>query len=267
MGLLLEELLSPLGIQVFANLRIMTDPPQADILLLRGGLAGWTPEQRAFLPDGIRDSQASHVLLEFKYTESVNEAALRQALGYDTFYRRTHLVGEQELQTFILGAQTPRPETLQRFGYKPAEVSGVYHSDNVLLRRLSVLVLNELQAAPHNAFVKMFASREQAKQTAFAMLKAAGAQALSQKTQSLVNGLWRKWHMDAYEEMILKIELDPEELIRLGQEAMLSHLPVEELLKYIKPEEIVPHLKPEERLAGLSLEEIEAYLSKLKEAG
>jgi hypothetical protein len=40
------------------------------------------------LPDGIRNSKASHILIEFKYTESFNEKALQQALGYDFFFKR-----------------------------------------------------------------------------------------------------------------------------------------------------------------------------------
>ena len=41
--------------------------------------------------DGVRDSTAGHVLLEFKYTESVNETALAQAVAYDHFYRQAQI--------------------------------------------------------------------------------------------------------------------------------------------------------------------------------
>ncbi|MCP4346341.1 MAG: hypothetical protein GY795_12545 [Desulfobacterales bacterium] len=50
-------------------------------------------------------------------------------------------------------------------------------------------------------------------------------------------------------------------------EEILAGFKPEEILAVIKPEEILAELKPEERLAGLSakeIEEIEAYLNKLK---
>jgi len=65
---LLELILSPLGIEVHPDVSVMTAPPEADILLLRRKTGRWTKAQRAHLPDGIRDSQASHILIEFKYS-------------------------------------------------------------------------------------------------------------------------------------------------------------------------------------------------------
>jgi hypothetical protein len=98
-------------------------------------------------------------LLEFKYTESLNKAALSQALGYGRFYRRSQSLSKAQVQTFILSAKTPAAKTLRKFEYKLAEQSGVYRSDNVMLETLPLLVLNELRDEPHNAFVKSFASR------------------------------------------------------------------------------------------------------------
>ena len=46
---------------------IMSESPQIDILLIKRQTTDWTPEQRALLPDGIRDSKATDILLEFKY--------------------------------------------------------------------------------------------------------------------------------------------------------------------------------------------------------
>ncbi|QTA90974.1 hypothetical protein [Desulfonema magnum] len=85
LGKLLEELLVPVGISVYTEFSVMSEPPKTDILLLRRETSGWSPEQAERLPDGIRDSRAEHILLEFKYTESVNDNALRQTLCYDFF--------------------------------------------------------------------------------------------------------------------------------------------------------------------------------------
>lgn len=42
------------------------------------------------LPDGIRDCNANHILIEFKYTESLTADAIRQAVSYEYFYRTTN---------------------------------------------------------------------------------------------------------------------------------------------------------------------------------
>ena len=42
LGKLLEELLTPVGIDVSTELQVMTDPPETDILLLRRENAKWS---------------------------------------------------------------------------------------------------------------------------------------------------------------------------------------------------------------------------------
>jgi len=64
------------GVLVIAEVEVTQNPPKVDILLLRRDTAAWTPEQLALLPDGIRDCNAGHVLIEFKYTESLTVDAM-----------------------------------------------------------------------------------------------------------------------------------------------------------------------------------------------
>ena len=71
LGTLLEYLLTPVDISVHCDVKVMVNPPEADILLLRRETAQWTEQQRLRLPDGIRNTRAQHILLEFKYSESV----------------------------------------------------------------------------------------------------------------------------------------------------------------------------------------------------
>jgi hypothetical protein len=61
----------------------ISNPPRVDVLILRQADTAWTAEQLERLPDGIRQSTASHILLEFKYTQSVNDDVLIQSLAYD----------------------------------------------------------------------------------------------------------------------------------------------------------------------------------------
>jgi hypothetical protein len=88
------------------------------------------------LPDGIRDRHAHHHLLECKFSEAVNEAALQQALSYDYFYRQTQRIKAAELQTYVVGAQTPRVALLNRFGYHGTDLPGVYVSSQPMLEKV-----------------------------------------------------------------------------------------------------------------------------------
>jgi hypothetical protein len=255
LGTLLQELLTPVGVKVVTEFQVMAEPPKGDILILRRESPEWTPEQYALLPDGVRDSQASDILLEFKYTESVNKVALCQALGYDTFYRRSQSLSKVQVQPFILSAKTPKPKTLRKFEYRLAEQNGVYRSKNIMLETLPLLVLNELRAEPHNAFVKTFASRYLERKAALETLRAVGLQAFPQTVQSVMNFLWRQWMMNTKG---MGLEITPEELIELGkqwQEMMLAQMPLEERLAGLGPEDILPRIP---------VEEIETYLRKLK---
>lgn len=62
LGRLLKFLLAPVGITVLTDVKVMSKPPEADILLLKLKSPKWTKEQRERLPDGIRDSTAHHIL-------------------------------------------------------------------------------------------------------------------------------------------------------------------------------------------------------------
>ena len=83
-GSLLESL-TPVEITIHIEVDLLGESPKADILLLRREGEAWNEAQRARLPDGVRDNAAGHVLVEFKYTESVNPKALAQAIAYDYF--------------------------------------------------------------------------------------------------------------------------------------------------------------------------------------
>ncbi len=72
----LREWLTPVGIEVRADVRIGSEPPVADILLLKRAGESSRQAQRMRLADGLRDSRATQLLLGFKYTESVNEDAV-----------------------------------------------------------------------------------------------------------------------------------------------------------------------------------------------
>ncbi len=290
LGKLLEETLTPVGITVYTEFPLMSEPPEADILLLRRSGSAWTAAQRARLPDGVRDISASHVLLEFKYTESVNDRAVRQALAYDTFYKRAQKLEDDQVQTFLLSSKTPNERFLAEFGYRRAAQSGVYYSAYKLVQLVPLLALNELSNATHNSFVRLFASRRQQKFAAYSALYRSPIDQLPEKVWQYLVGLRSYWSIPMEETMKRKeaeeLEgLTPEDVLAMGREIEESLLAVlspekrlagitardiwsyfkpEELLARLAPEQRLAGLAPEQRLAGLSMEEIEAYLHQLR---
>ncbi len=266
LGTLLKYLLSPVGIKVSTDFNVMSKSPEVDILLLRRFNQKWTAEQLALLPDGIRDCQASEILLEFKYTESFNEDAIQQAIGYDFLYKRYNVSSKEKekVQTFLLSAQKPQLKTLTRFGYERTEHEGVYRSSFELVRKIVLLSLNELTNEPHNAFVKCFSSREKEKQKAFNTLKQKGFNSFTDQLQWFLAGLNTLLFSTTGEPM--KIQLTPEMVTKMGKEwgqVYLSSLPAEKRLAGLTPKDRLAGLKPKDRLAGLTPKELDELANEL----
>ncbi len=107
LAMLLESVLTPLGVEVSSEVRVMGAPPRADILLLRRQGARWNREQKARLPDGIRQYRAGHVLIEFKHDQSLVQDPLVQTLCYDHHYRKAQKIKPNELRTVRVTARPP----------------------------------------------------------------------------------------------------------------------------------------------------------------
>ncbi len=258
LGKLLELVLTSLGIKVYVDFNLMSKPPRADILLLRRDphQLTWTVEQLAYLPDGIRDSSASHILAELKYSEAVTGDVLEKVHGYDIFYRTTHELKKSEVATFILSSHTTKKEVLAEYGYEEVMgLPGVYRSRYPMVSRVTVLMLNELRDEPHNAFMKCFASRATEKRKAFRALMGMGFSVLSNSLWMFLAGLRRAMLGRGDEEMKV---ITPDDVMALGkqmQEMLLESMSVEERLRGLASEERLRGLRPEERLRGLASEE------------
>ncbi|MGE0086095.1 MAG: hypothetical protein AB7S75_16940 [Desulfococcaceae bacterium] len=258
LGKLLQELLEPLGITVYTEFSVMAAAPRADILLIRKKHMEWTPEQLRFLPDGIRDSNAEHILIEFKYTESVTKKAFRQILGYETFYTDSHNLADREVQSFVISSKTPGETVLKDMGYFPSEKTGVYRHDFWMLEKIPLICLNELTDEPHNAFVKCFASQRKEKIAAVSALRRLGLGTLRLQVQWFLEGLLRYWFSEKGEYMET-MELTPEKVTEMGKmwaDLILSGLSTDDILTRYSPDDILSRYKPEERLKGLGPEEV-----------
>ena len=274
LGRLLEELFSPVGINVETEVRVLADPPRADILLLRRKGKQWNESQRERLADGLRDTGASHLLLEFKYRESIGNNAFVQLLSYDHHYCRHRRLKRSAVASFLLSARTPKDDLLSPMGYRLGASPGVYETEHPLLAPIRVILLNELAPLPHNAPLKCFAGRRKEQRKSFEVLRNSRLLASSLELERIIYGLWRLMMKNAPE----IDELTPEYVMQVGQEwidavldtvprdELLKHLTLEERLTGLDPEERLAGLDPEERLAGLDEEQIRRYLERLRKA-
>jgi hypothetical protein len=142
LGRIFKFLLPPLGINVLTDVKVMINPPEADILLLRRKGQNWTEKQRKRLPDGIRDSHATHILIEFKATESLSKETFIQAAAYEYFYKQSQKLTEDEIQTFVISAIQPQKANREQYGYQTQIQAGVYQSDQIAFNHITLISLS-----------------------------------------------------------------------------------------------------------------------------
>ncbi len=276
LGRIFKDLLTPLRITVSTDVKVMIKAPEADILLLRREDRFWTTEQRERLPDGIRDSQAPNILIEFKATESLSKDTFIQAGAYEYFYKQSQKLSDEEIQTFVICAIQPQKANREQYGYTIQVQPGVYQSDNLILKPITLISLNELPDELHNAWVTCLASKKLKRFKAFTLLNSEGFKLIPMHFKWFLLELWQLISTKGDDDMALN--LSPQEIKKMGEmwgtnlftpeefKRLLSTIPAEERLKGLKTEERFIGLKPEERLAGLSLSEMEELEKKLKEA-
>ncbi len=106
LGALLDAVLGPVGVHVETDFPVTAEPPRADILILRRERPHWDEAQRQRLADGLRDTEAGHLLIEFKYTEGLTKSAFAQLLSYDYFYRNYRRLASDDVACFLVSATT-----------------------------------------------------------------------------------------------------------------------------------------------------------------
>ncbi|MDE0199747.1 MAG: hypothetical protein OXK78_16195 [Caldilineaceae bacterium] len=247
--------LAAVQVNVTTESSILSESPRVDILLLRREGTAWTKAQRARLPDGIRDSSAAHILLEFKYTESVTEDGILQAAAYDLFYRQVQRLSRRQTLPVVLSAKTPQRSRLAKWRFKESQ-RGVFRTNLPFVGRVMLLALNRLPADSNNAIVKLFASRKQEREAGFASLDR-HVFAESMELHAYVLGLSQTLNVKG--ELSMAEVLTPEKVMEYGMRIR------ELIFETGTPEERLAGLSPEERLAGLNYEERRALLRLLQE--
>ncbi len=257
----LRLLLTPLNLTVHTSFDVMTASPEADILILRNETAQWTPQQRACLPDGIRDVDVPQVLIEFKFTESLTKQHLMKIQGYEAFYRQSQTLKTGQLQSFILSARTPNPAFRQQYGYEETEQAGVHRSHNPLLREIPLITLNDLADTPYNAFVKCFASRPTERRKAFAQLDELTLNDVSQTFLLFLLGLKNTMNIEREADTMTDVQITAEEVAGIGEKftsALLRKLSPEDILANVDISQnftnaLLKKVPPEELLANVDI--------------
>lgn len=143
-------------------------PPAIDVLLVRREPGKpWTPWQLLFLSDGIRESTATHIIIELKYSESLTYDALEALIGYEAFYRRNNKLPRREVQSVIILAKQPRESTRTRTGLTERMALGVYRGTHWSLAPKRLIVVSELSDAIHNVFLRLFSTQKAIHKAAF----------------------------------------------------------------------------------------------------
>ena len=261
-GNLFKVSLIPTGLEVATDVPVMKQLPEADIVIIRRHSKIWTKEQLERLPDGIRHTRAKHVLVELKFTESINIDAICQIAGYYKFYKiHQKLTQKSDLKCFLVSSKTPRKSTLKRFQYHKTIYPGVFKSKCSICALFPIISLNDLSDAPHNILFKLFASKK--KET---------INATNKVKYSLYNQLpesLRDFLVDYIKHCLIKgennmdyLNLTQEERKKLRQE-WLSMYTTEEILASRSPSEILSNFSTEQIIANLSSDHLTALAEKL----
>jgi hypothetical protein len=103
------------------------------------------------------------------------------------------------------------------FGYQESDRPGVWHSNNIMLGILHILVLNDLSDAHHNLFIKCFASRQKEKERSFKKLFEFSRKQLNAPLLHIFMGM-RSIYASAQEgKDMMKYELTPERVMEIGK--------------------------------------------------
>ena len=256
--------LNAVQVNVTTESSILSESPRVDILLLRREGAAWTAAQRARLPDGIRDSSAAHILVEFKYTESVTEDGILQAAAYDLFYRQVQKLSREQTLPVVLSAKTPQRSRLAKWGFEESR-RGVFRTKLPFVGRVMLLALNRLPANSNNAIVKLFASRKRERDAGFASL---GRHVFAESLELHAYVLGLSQTLNVKGELNMAEALTPEKVLEYGmriRELVFETGTVEERLAGLGPEERLAGLSPDEVVAGLNSEERRVLLRLLQE--
>jgi hypothetical protein len=236
------------------------------------------------VPDGL-ENLSNHNLLTYKsLRQPLDSWALDELIGHYVNYRKIVSQDEEHLIPFgefrLYGVSTRYPQKLASAETLKPVIQGVYE-----VKRgqhvIRVIVLSQITEAPHNALWHLFSGIKELVQYGAASYKWRRKNNRSMLRQ-LVETYSKEGLIMAYtfEDFYRDFTRDhvhfltPEErmkglspddiLKRFTPDDILKRFTPDDILKRFTPDDIVKRLTPDDRLKGLSMEEIEAYLERVK---
>ena len=145
--------------------------PKVD-MLLTSQTGSLTPQQRAAMPDGLRQSSALQMILNFAYDDT--ELPFLRTIACGVLRRREYKLTEKDLLLVVVYRADPDPELMADFGYEPTARPAIYRSSVDIFKGVMVMALGELSGALYNANFKVFARSQAARREAYNTLARAG---------------------------------------------------------------------------------------------
>lgn len=141
--------------------------PKIDLLIRCNSPEGWNTEQRRRLPDGLRRTNATHILLNFAESQVNEESPFKHLLACGWLYQESHHLKYQDVLLVVVFTREPDRNLLSEFGFVATKLPGIYRSSLPLIKNQKVMVLSELSNAPYNALFKCFARNQKSRQEAY----------------------------------------------------------------------------------------------------
>ena len=273
-GSMMKESLIPVNLEVESNYEVGKAPPKLDVLIIRRTGPRWSNAQLEFLPDGIRQTPCKHVILELKYTESVNQVAVFQTMGYLGSYVQLKSLKVENVCAFLICSKKPQKSVLEQIGFVATEIEGVYQPRDNRLMPIQLISLNELSNAPYNLWIKLFSSKITQR---FDVLNHIMTLDFNQFSRGLIIvfikiiKFWKIIGETTMKRIHKKIVYDTDyltdediaiffALFKIKPEMAIRQFKPEEIVALFKPEDVVSQLKPEDRLRGLKPEDVVSQL-------
>ena len=205
--------------------------------------------------DGF-DNLARHNLLSYKSKrQSLNVWAIEELLGHYVNYckvlGRNGRGKSDDVRLYAVSTRRPK-KVLSLTGVTEAK-PGVYDL-RVLSREIRILVLSEMPMEQRNAILSLFSFN--AEKVKYAMdhyqwQQEDGSTVINQLLdQYAIEGIAMPYTMGQFRKEYIK--------------AHLGEMNLDDRRKGVDPKDVLARFDPETRLKGLNLEQIEAYLKKLK---
>ena len=103
---------------------------KADVAFTGDKAKGWTPEvnRNPKMPDGIRQSDASHIFMNFAYDQIDTDLPFMRTMAMGILFRNENNLTEDEVLLIDVFTKEPDPRILEELQFYPTKRPGIYRS-------------------------------------------------------------------------------------------------------------------------------------------